>query len=181
MRKRAYVVSNFYHLPWSHEANRTRYKKGNLKRIPHLNYELGTFGKLSRSERPSISSLCYKNGRTGCKRISCLDRALSSPFSPLSPDQSSLDWQHPINNVCSSCQIFGVFACLCFLDDVRSLYKMIGTQKTEEQGAINSQQQVVGAFAQSVPEEPGPLNSQIWDVPRLHGRLFFGIVTFFYI
>jgi len=55
--------------------------------------------------------------------------------------------------------IFGFFACMCFLDDIRSLYKMIGTQSAEEQAAaVNTEQQQVqqvpGAFAQSVPVEP---------------------------
>lgn len=54
---------------------------------------------------------------------------------------------------------------MCFLDDIRSLYKMIGTQSAEEQ-AVNTEQQQVqqvpGAFAQSVPVEPG-LDSQMWD------------------
>lgn len=58
--------------------------------------------------------------------------------------------------------IFGVFSCFCFLDDIRSLYKMVGTQKAEEQQAVViNQEQVVGAFAQSVPAESGPLDAQI--------------------
>ncbi|XP_020624541.1 uncharacterized protein LOC110062006 isoform X1 [Orbicella faveolata] len=56
--------------------------------------------------------------------------------------------------------IFGFYACLCFLDDVRSLYKMIGTQKAEEQAVITEQQQVVGSFTQPVPAEP-ELQSQL--------------------
>lgn len=56
---------------------------------------------------------------------------------------------------------------MCFLDDIRSLYKMIGTQSAEEQAAaVNTEQQQVqqvpGAFAQSVPVEPG-VDSHMWD------------------
>lgn len=71
---------------------------------------------------------------------------------------------------------------MCFLDDIRSLYKMIGTQSAEEQAAAGQQQaqqaqqvqqvqqaqqvqqmqQVPGAFAQSVPVE-SVHDSQMWD------------------
>ncbi|XP_068738209.1 uncharacterized protein [Montipora capricornis] len=61
-----------------------------------------------------------------------------------------------------ACTIFGVFSCFCSLDDIRSLYKMVGTQKAEEQQAVVvNQQQVVGAFAQSVPAESEPHDAQM--------------------
>lgn len=63
-------------------------------------------------------------------------------------------------------QIFGVYSCLSFLDDVWDLYKMIGKQKAEEQASNTEQtaqqpgtdqQQQIGAVA-----KPTDHDSRIW-------------------